>query len=168
MGSNKHRFYVGFREVICQEGVGTWGVGGPCWCVSRLARTYANFLRPTTLSPQNFGAGSGNTSTLSLKNRERLTLQDWREGKDHGTVFFTLKIKELGLHFCGSQFFLKKKSKEIKSTNNRKGLRLSVSRVGGGSVSELCLGGQGPSFSNVDLTPTLSQLPPLFREWRPV
>ena len=37
----------------------------------------------------------------------------------------------------------------------------------GGSVSELCLGGQGPSFSNADLAPTLSQLSPLFRGRRP-
>ena len=37
----------------------------------------------------------------------------------------------------------------------------------GGSVSELCRGGQGPSFSNADPAPTLSQLSPLFRGRRP-
>ena len=51
---------------------------------SRLAVTYANFLRPTTLFPQNLGAGRANASSLPLKSRERLTLQGGREEKEGG------------------------------------------------------------------------------------
>ena len=73
-------------------------------CASRPAVTYTNFLRPTTLFPKNLGAGRANASSLPLKSRERLSLRGGREGKDHGAGFLALKIKELGLHFCGSHW----------------------------------------------------------------
>jgi hypothetical protein len=62
-------------QVPWEDGVGAWGVRGT-WslahmnskgCVSRSAVTYANFLWPINPSPRNFGAGSGNESSLQQK-----------------------------------------------------------------------------------------------------